>query len=98
MLALCLMLSVTYYAKNNAGIIGWSLAIVTLATVAMGYWSRCHHDQSPLTKFRYIPLSLPTVTNDGPIPCHCNVKQFNVLMNVHNQLCITVNPELFTSI
>ena len=25
MLALCLMLSVTYYAKNYAGIIGWSL-------------------------------------------------------------------------
>ena len=27
MLALCLMLSVTYYAQNYAGIIGWSLAI-----------------------------------------------------------------------
>ena len=25
MLALCLMLSVTYYAQNYAGIIGWSL-------------------------------------------------------------------------
>ena len=25
-LALCLMLSVTYYAQNNAGIIGWSLS------------------------------------------------------------------------
>ena len=27
MLALCLMLSVTYYAQNYAGIIGWSLLI-----------------------------------------------------------------------
>ena len=27
MLALCLMLSVTYYAQNNAGIIGWSLTV-----------------------------------------------------------------------
>ena len=27
MLALCLMLSVTYYAQNYAGIIGWSLPI-----------------------------------------------------------------------
>ena len=27
MLALCLMLSVTYYAQNYAGIIGWSLII-----------------------------------------------------------------------
>ena len=26
MLALCSMLSVTYYAQNYAGIIGWSLA------------------------------------------------------------------------
>ena len=26
MLALCLMLSATYYAQNYAGIIGWSLA------------------------------------------------------------------------
>ena len=27
MLALCLMLSVTYYAQNYAGIIGWSLTL-----------------------------------------------------------------------
>ena len=27
-LALCLMLSVTYYAQNYAGIIGWSLMIL----------------------------------------------------------------------
>ena len=27
MLALCLMLSVTYYAQNYAGIIGWSLSV-----------------------------------------------------------------------
>ena len=27
MLALCLMLSVTYYAQNYAGIISWSLVI-----------------------------------------------------------------------
>ena len=27
MLALCLMLSVTYYAQNYAGIISWSLMI-----------------------------------------------------------------------
>ena len=27
MLVLCLMLSVTYYAQNDAGIIGWSLAL-----------------------------------------------------------------------
>ena len=29
MLALCLMLSVIYYAKNYAGIIGWSVLTVT---------------------------------------------------------------------
>ena len=33
MLTLCLMLSVTYYAQNYAGIIGWSLA-VTISTIA----------------------------------------------------------------
>ena len=27
LLALCLMLSVTYYAQNYAGIIGWSLIL-----------------------------------------------------------------------
>ena len=27
MLALCLMLSVAYYAQNFAGIIGWSLSV-----------------------------------------------------------------------
>ena len=30
MLALCLMLSVTYYAQNYAGIIGWCLATVPM--------------------------------------------------------------------
>ena len=29
MLALCLMLSVTYYAQNYAAIIGWSLQVTT---------------------------------------------------------------------
>ena len=35
MLALCLMLSVTYYAQNYAGIIGWSLTgwLVQAATL-----------------------------------------------------------------
>ena len=32
MFALCLMLSVTYYAQNYAGIIGWSLIATYLAT------------------------------------------------------------------
>ena len=59
MLCCSVFKKVTYYAKNYAGIIGWSLAIVTLATVAMGYWSRCHHDQSPLTKFRYSIIVIP---------------------------------------
>ena len=31
MLALCLMLSVTYYAQNYAGIIGWSLVDVNVS-------------------------------------------------------------------
>ena len=35
MLALCLMLSVTYYAQNYAGIIGWSL-YVSLAAIGGG--------------------------------------------------------------
>ena len=33
MLALCLMLSVTYYAQNYAGIIGWSLLVTGSAGV-----------------------------------------------------------------
>ena len=33
MLALCLMLSVTYYAQNYAGIIGWSLIMVAVYIV-----------------------------------------------------------------
>ena len=32
MLALCLMLSVTYYTKNYAGIIGWFLNVTQLNT------------------------------------------------------------------
>ena len=35
MLALCLMLSLTYYAQNYAGIIGWSLP------VAVAFVTRC---------------------------------------------------------
>ena len=35
MLALCLMLSVTYYAYSYAGIIGWSLFVT-------GYWKTDH--------------------------------------------------------
>ena len=34
MLALCLMLSVTYYAQNYAGIIGWSLILISDLVVA----------------------------------------------------------------
>ena len=37
MLALCSMLSVTYYAQNYAGIIGWSLAIARLIVNANCY-------------------------------------------------------------
>ena len=37
MLMLCLILSVTYYAKNYAGIIGWSLRQVATNTSAHIY-------------------------------------------------------------
>ena len=33
MLALCLILSVTYYTQNYAGIIGWTLSLIEAAVV-----------------------------------------------------------------
>ena len=39
MLALCLMLSVTYYAQNYAGIIGWSLLIGLQLTIGEVWFS-----------------------------------------------------------
>ena len=52
MLALCLMLSVTYYAQNYAGIIGWLLPMsyimkyhVTHVDHHMHYYMISHHFQ-----------------------------------------------------
>ena len=50
MLALCLMLSVTYYAQNYAGIVGWSLART--------------HKYNALSKFMYI-VCLQALMNVG---------------------------------
>ena len=52
MLVLCLMLSVTYYAKNYAGIIGWSL----LATTPDSYEPAIHQVKSVL-QINTVPLS-----------------------------------------
>ena len=43
MLASCLMLSVTYYAQNYAGIIGWSLMAVAIYTQYDGLLSANMH-------------------------------------------------------
>ena len=42
MLALCLMLSVTYYAQNYAGIIGWSLIMLLLHSSLQFDASKCY--------------------------------------------------------
>ena len=39
MLALCSMLSVTYYAQNYASIIGWYLTVVIGIQASSGCWS-----------------------------------------------------------
>ena len=42
MLVLCSMLSVTNYAQNYAGIIGWSLTVVIGIQASSGCWSPRH--------------------------------------------------------
>ena len=49
MLALCLMLSVTYYAQNYAGIIGWSLLGTSL--LCLLFYLLCY--AAVLIKFTY---------------------------------------------